>query len=577
MGKPSKIGKNHVLNVAKQLANSLLGISGGYEDEPTKETVAFIQRQYPTIESFKTKYDTESPDTSPALMLKLQDGREIDIHLFSIKGSSPIQPKNLGAKSFLEKYFHSKGLQIYFNDFLEKEYKNFLRNIISIKEKGKIYDQLSFLKENVKKHYPKFTNEINPLRTSFLLKIREYCFSLLKDEYNIGASGIQSAFDVLMMPNDVVIITRHDGKNKCLKVEEWKSSIDSRDGIKIYKKGNDTIGIRAGKEALTIRFKFESGPTSSIKLATSYEEFPEENQIIIENRSSVTKFEKLIHSHLSQVDQKNNQDAIGKCNEAMIYYGMLKENPAINQTVEDEYHQYLLKNYQKVSNEKLVNIQLTSTIAVQKINQHLRKKYKDYEVTSMQLVTDSYTKDRLDTSDLQLILFVNQKYVVESLSLKAIARRNVKITAKNPGAGTLLGPTYFDVGSLMLTIDETKDKFQQKLLTHRQAQEVISSEIGRVLSDAPQENIKRGVKALLGSQTMVVTIYTEQDSMVLEYDAIQDSVEVLPQTPTTIQTTLRWNDQQEELSLRVKFSKGQKYGWSSIKLSCDYAIKYPKN
>lgn len=104
--------------------------------------------------------------------------------------------------------------------------------------------------------------------------------------------------------------------------------------------------------------------------------------------------------------------------------------------------------------------------------------------------------------------------------------------------------------------------------------EKISLKIGESLSCAPQENLKTGLKALLGSNTMIITFYGENDSLVIEYDEIEGKVDVFPSFPSKKQTTLKWNYNREEISLRVKFSRGQKYGWSTIKLSCDYKINY---
>lgn len=126
----------------------------------------------------------------------------------------------------------------------------------------------------------------------------------------------------------------------------------------------------------------------------------------------------------------------------------------------------------------------------------------------------------------------------------------------------------------MNLIEETEKKFKQGLLNHRQSLEAVSAELGQALLNAPQEKLKKGVSSLLGDKPMVLTIYHERDSLLLEYDAIQDQIEVYPNHPSAIQTTLRWNDLQEELSLRVKFSRGQKYGWSSLKLTGEYRVNY---
>lgn len=576
MGKSSTIGKKHVLNVGQALKESLAGNSIECFGETVTQTVHFIQHTYPNIDSVIGKYETNQPDASPDLKITLLNRKEVNINLFFIKGRATIQPKNLGAKSFLKKYFYSEGLQIYFNDFVKQEYELFLQRILSLKGDLAIYDRIPLLKRKIKNYYPKFHPDINPLRTQFLFNLREYCFELLKNEYNIGAKGIQYAFDELMMLKDTTIITRYTNKDKCLGVERWKSEIDGKKEIQIYKKGNDTIGIRAGNEALTLRFKFESDPTSSIKLATSYELFPEENTMAQKNLYSVRQFEKHLQKHVQLEKVKGKENAIGKCNEAMVYYRILKDNTTVNQVDEKEYRRMLTTYYDKVSSIDLEHIKKSSDTTAQRIYHYLRNKYKEYDIAEIQLVADSYLENRLDTSDLQLVLFVNQKYVIESFSLKAIAKRNLKITAKNPGAKQILGSTYFGIGSLSLVIDETERKFKEGLLDHRQSLEIVSAELGRILKEASQESLRRGVRNLLGNKPTIVTIYKENTSLLSEYDAIQDCIEVFPGTPTAIQTTLRWNRHQEELSLRFKFSAGQSHGWSSLKLSCDYRLNYNK-
>lgn len=572
MQKPSTIGKNHVLGVYKALKTLLDKSSIQSYSEPIRATAYFIRDEYPNIASVSNKYEEEQPDAHSDLQIKLVDGQEININLFCVKGNSAIQPKNLGAKSFLKKYFQSNEIQNDFNLFIEKEYERFLQGIMSLKGKSKAPDSISLLKKKVATNYPKFNEKINPFRRIFLFNLRESCFDLLKDEYNVGAKGIQHAFTELMMMNHTTIITRYTNKNKCLSVEYWKSNINSRNGVKIYKKGNDTVGIRSGNEALTLRFKFESSPTSSIKIATSYEVFPEESVTIQKNLKSIHRFEQLIEEHKCSGEKKARPNAIGKCNEAMIYYRIIKENPMIDQINENAYYDMLMAYYTLATPEELTNIHNASILTTQTIYRYLSQKYGEYAIEAIQLVGDSYIKNRADTSDLQLILIVKGKYITESLSLKATAKRNTNITKKNPGAGQLLGPRYFDVGSLENLINESKNKFNEKLLDHRQVLEIISNEIGKVLSNASQEKLQRGLKVLLDDKIVVLTIYTDNECLLLEPREIKGKVEVYPLSPTAIQTTLRWNHQQEELSMRVKFSASQKKGWSSLKLACEHRV-----
>lgn len=571
MNKPSTIGKNHVLQVSDALNKLLLGESLTLFSHTVLQTAHYIEGLYPNIKSVMSKFEMERPDTRPDLSLTLTDGQTVHLQLFIIRGSRAIQPKNLGAKSFLEKYFNSAGLQTYFNDYFNQAYEMYLRSILSTKEQYNSYDRIPMLKKKVQEIYPKFEKEISVFRSEFLFKLREYCFTLLKDEYNLGAKGIQVAFQTLMLMDHITIITRYDKGNKCFSVEQWKSEINSEQGIQIYKKGNETVGIRSGEESLTMRFKFESGPTSSVKLATSYETFPTEENTIQQNSRSINNIELLINQH-TYLNSKGKNNAIGKCNEALVYYGLLKNHPKINQVKEDD-SEYMLEKYSpKLSHKELLDIKAASVITSQKINDYLNRKYEVYEIQEIQLVGDNYVKDRLDTSDLQLLLKVEGQYVIEPFSLKAIAKKNRKIGMKNPGAGQILGPSYFGIGSLVTLIEEAKAEYEKDLLTRPQVLAKVNDELGKSLLNASQEEIRKGVSALLGKSTTVITIYTSNECLLLEHALIEGTIKVLPKTPTLTQTTLCWDQDNEELSLRVKFSKGQSHGWSSLKLSCDYKV-----
>ena len=320
--KLSDNNKNHVLDVCSALNFYLIDESFAAYDELVQETAKYILKLYPDIRVVRSKFETKQPDFNPDLLVTLSNGVEVKVSLFRKKGKSAIQPKNLGAKSFLQKYFLSEKLQNAFNDFFAKEYDLYLQSILDVKGYRNVYDKTPELKRKVSAQYPKFESEINPLRKGFLFGLREYCFKLLKEEFNENTPGIKNAFKELMMLDSTNIITRYTKENKCLIVEEWKSTKDLDYGLHIYKRGNDKIGIRFGTEALTIRFKFESSPSSSVKLATSYEVFPAENGIVHKNLRSIKMFKGLLVRH-KQLNKKDDSNAVGKCNEAMVYYQIL--------------------------------------------------------------------------------------------------------------------------------------------------------------------------------------------------------------------------------------------------------------
>ena len=560
MEKSHDKGKAHVLDVY----NALIGKD---IDHPTAK---YIKEKYPSIQKVEHKYEHSNPDLHSDLKITLQNDDSVNINLFSIKGTAKIQPKNLGAKSFISRYFYNEYFQQLFNETLENELKIFFKEILSTENKTVIYDTSSILRKEVKNTFTKFTKEINSHRTGFLIRIRDVAFNVLKETYNANNESLRKTFDELMMVDAVNIITRF--KNGIIfKVEEWKVEIDYTQPLEIYKKGVSTIGLRIGKDALTLRFKFESSPHTSIKLASSYEKFQTQSKVELENLRTVKLFNNELSKHVFN-GNKNDSNAIGKCNEAIVYYQMVKKNPSIEQ-VDDSVFIGMFKTYSSsVSNEIITDLAKTASPTVEAIQSYLYEKHGDYILKSIELVPDSYIKDRLDTSDLKLGFTVGNQYVEEGLSLKAIARKTSKITVKNPGAGQILGPQYFGVGSLEPTIKELKIEFEKGTLTHQDCLKKVSEEIGETLVVAAKKDIQKGVIALLGEQTKVISVYKTIESSIIELKNVGEYIKVKSQYPSDIQTTFIDPENNFELSLRVKFSAGQSKGWSSLKLAAEMRI-----
>ncbi|MGE7112128.1 hypothetical protein [Lysinibacillus sp. NPDC047702] len=559
MAKSSERGKAHVLKVYESLLN--------HKDYPTAN---YIKQLYPNIKSIMNKYQTNHPDQHPDLLITLQNEDVIKINLFTIKGATSIQPKNIGAKSFLSKYFNSEALQKMFNVDLEHELKAFYREIVSQKGQINEYDTITILRSKVKHYFPKFTDEINPLRRVFLAQLRDIAFYLLKEAYNAKKGLLEETFQILMMIDSINIVSRYN-EERIYKVEQWQTQIDFSKPLYIYKKGNDTVGLRIGEHALTLRFKFESSPSTSIKIATSFEYFPENAKVQNENLQSIEAFEKKIEQHV-KTSTSNSSNAIGKCNEAIVYYRLLKTNPLLQQ-VEGSTYQEILTSYSSiVDHDILLQIVESSIVTKEKIEEYLVNKYGEYRLQSIQLVPESYIKDRLDTTDLKIILLANGKYIEEGLSLKAIANKSAKITVKNPGAGQILGPLYFDVGSLVPLLDKLKKQFDLGKKNHRQCLEEISVEFGQAVGNAELNKLQKGLVAILGNATKVITMYKQNDCHILEHSKAIGHVMINQQTPSTIQTTFICNEGELNLSLRVKFSAGKSKGWSSVKFVGEMGI-----
>jgi hypothetical protein len=328
--------------------------------------------------------------------------------------------------------------------------------------------------------------------------------------------------------------------------------------------------------SLLIRFKFESDPASSIKLAASYE-FPKKNDLQHHNRikeNNVTLKGMLnVLTNQIHVEKSNTSNAIGKCNEALIYAEFLKRFPTVKQVDTRECITFLEKYSRIVKRRTLNQIYESSVVSVSEVIKTLTIKHKEFNLEEIQLVPESYLEDRLNSADLKLILNVNGKLVEELLSLKAIANKNAKITTKNPGMGSILGPNYFGITDMAPIVALIKSKYENGEIDHINSLRYLSTEIGKRLEQATQSQLQRGIQNLLGSAIMVVTIYNKNQCVCIEHERIETSVYVAPRTPTPIQTTLTWNNLKETLYLRVKFSKGQHHGWSSVKLASEYQIK----
>ncbi|WP_440897415.1 hypothetical protein ACS127_05440 [Amphibacillus sp. Q70] len=569
---PRKLGDKHVYDVHKALTLSIKHTSIANFKKTVRETVQYIIELYPNIVSVTSKFEVTNTNVAKDLQLFLDDGTVKDVNLFLIKQNSKIQTKNLGAQSFFSKYFLSDNTQKAFNRKYENDHFEFLKNLAHTREnRVDTYDK-KILKKIVSNHYPKFTDEIEQYRSLFLYQLRETAFSLLKDFYNDENKGFSHAYRTLFMTNDTTIITRYGKYEHSISVESFSPSSPYFTAIEIYKSGKHAVGIKYGATALTLRFKFESSPTSSIKLAVSYDTFPSETENKLSNKKTVRKMTSLINDHQYQ-PAGNPSHAIGKCHETLTYYYFLQYFPDISQVEPNECIHLMSKYYHIVKPDVLNDLYQSTSTIVPAIREKLFEKYSDYEIESIELVPDSYLENRLDTGDLKLILRVNKKYQVESISLKAIEKQNSKITTKNPGVGTILGPTYFNMGDLTPLVKSVKERFQAGELNHRESLEILAKELGNTLELASQNQLKQGIENLLGKAMIAVTFYRENISICKEHSRITSTIDVFVQTPTTIQNQLVWNNNTESINIRVKFSKSQKYGWSSVKLTSEYLVK----
>jgi hypothetical protein len=572
------LGDGHVSNVYRALDQK--SKTGRWSNDiplGVLETAKYLWNKFPNPSRIVCKFEHDNPDKHHDLTITWNNQTHF-INLFQIQGNAQIQPKNLGAKSFLKKYFLAPELQCEFNSFFEEHYNDYLFNMVSAKGLLPETMETSKLKKLVSDLYPHFDDKGNLCRDEFLFALREHCYLLLLQTYNEYKEGFEHAFRTLLLVGETNIITRFY-RNK-VSVEEFRAEIAPYEEIKIYKKGRYSIGIQFGAISLLLRFKFENKPDSSIKLATSYEFFNDSHDFAAKiHNQNIKTLQNMdnIYENTHHVAKENTSNAVGKCHEAFAYYWMLKRYPDAIQTDDREPERYLRDYLPYLSKETALQIKESSAVTAEVIASYIWEKYRTTKIVSLQLVGDIYLSDRLNTGDLKISIRGDGDKITEVyLSLKALRSANQKITTKNPGIGTILGPTYFDlVDDFSETINSVKREFENHQ-NHQTSLIRLSNEIGAILEGAPQENLRKGIENLLGKALMVITIYEQKRAYCLEHQNINTPIIVLRNTPSNIQNTFVWNYGSESLSLRVKFSRGQRYGWSPVKLVSEYGFT-PKN
>ena len=573
--KPRQIGDKHTIKVVQALHEYLQRGLIPDKSSISGATALYIIDKQPTFESVISKFEYERPDQHSDLTLVKPGGETVLVNLYKIKNNQQIQPKNLGAKSFIKKYFGSLDLQTEFNKHFEDVYRDYLEDIINtVDVRSDPLMSIGGLKKIVRCNYSKFEKNIDKYRSRLLYELREKCFFLFLKEYNSNSGSIESAFNTLFMTDSFNVVTRYQD-DELLRVEEFLVKIGSIKKVSISKVGMNSLGITSDKITLLLRFKFESNPTSSIKLATSFAKSSDKDTTVSENRNSLSLFKNAISNRMLIDIKSRDSNAIGKCAEAIFYFQFLSDNDAIRQVDKNNFINMFNTYAKNVPNKDLDDILLSVVQATKKLANFIIDKYGSHTIESIELVPENYLKNRLDTADLELLLNVSGKYIIEPISLKAMAKNMGEIICKNPGVGKIMSSTYFNLDQRHLSslVDEAKKDFKDNKLDHRGALEFISDKIAYQLVNAPQSNLVKGLKAMLGEALVIVLFYNRNQSLIFEHDEHISNVTVHRNTPSLIQNGLSWRNEDHLVSMRVKFSKGQSYGWSSLKLACSYSIR----
>lgn len=570
--KQKNIGNDHV----KEVKNALLQLMEGNDIEVNSAAVStafYLFKKHPNIQFIQSKFDFANSDQHPDINLRVEN-IEIPYHLFKIK-SGVIQPRNLGGKSFLSNYFNETKLQEKFNSRSEQLLKYFYNSILVNADE---YLSLKEMRKEIKLAGITFANNIQAqkARKNILFSLRENALEIFHALLNNGRKDkIISGLNDLLFSGEKMLITS-EKKSRFLVLEK-SHQFSYTDSINIYRKGNDSIGFTDGKISLIIRFKFESQPNSPIKLTTSLSDYEPVNRI---NTSLTTKFETTWEDLISNAPIKTTSDpnSIGKVNEALIYHYFLKNQSTIisDETKNDARHIENLKNYgSKLSKQTLKKLNSTCKQAIEiTLLPQIKTQYPNYSVSAISLTDEAYRLDIKDNSDIKILLNLNNSFFVKELgySLKANAKSSSIPVLKNPGFGTILGPNYFRVGDTVNFSKELKKNFLEGKFNHTQVLEYANEYLANSLKSASIEQLKKGVSTIIGEVPTLHTFYEENSTKLSEVIRYEDDLNFKANCPTSINNSIFWNSDQEQLIMRVKFSGGHSKGWSSLKLACTYKI-----
>jgi len=563
-------GNQHTKDVAmylEQLIQEKLFLP--QEKLPAVVVAQFLFTQFPRTSEVKTKFDFERADHHADLYI-YQDEHVYPIHLFSLKKNTTIQPKNPGAKSFLSKYFGLMGAQHTFNTLLDQARSNLFKDIAIHHGITDLYVSEVALKKSI--HELQLDeNILKSYRRRFLESIRDHCYSLLLDSLNEQQSDFFRGFKHLSMIEEYKVIFIEETSE--IKLEQ--QTIQTFESVHLLKKNNSSIHILVDDYELELRFKFESSLTSSIKLATKLshtheltDQFQQKTRQL--NTKWLSSFEDSLHTH-TLLTHSNKSNAIGRCHEVLTLYQFIKHNPTIHLVDPNQVHHTLTAYYAYLESDMLQQLIESAHVTTSVLLRYLKEMYGQSQIEQVQLVSDSYVANKLETADILLTLRYEQNLIELPLSLKALKAHNSVMTIKNPGAGTILSYQYFDVFDEMQEfIARIKEKYLIGLISRQEVLSEVSNEITKHLSIASQTSLVSGLKKMIGTNLSIVSFYQNLTCSIHPPIEVGGHIRVSQHSSTT--TRLTWSNGNEYLNFRVKLSAGASHGWSSLKLSCERSV-----
>lgn len=570
-------GNQHVLEVKYYLSKL---IKGEHIDlhSSSAATAMYLYKKHSSITSIQSKFDNPNPDQHPDLTLTLHK-HQVPYHLFTSK-TGDIQPRNLGGKSFLSKYFNDPLLQDKFNSTLNRLYEAFFKSFLRSTNQ---YKSLKDYRNEVRKQNITFSSneKARIARKNILYSLRESTLEMFQELLNSNnQQQVISGLNLLLFKGESMLVSIEKAPE--FPVLEKKYQFDPDSNIILFRKGNASIGFTDGNITLYIRFKFESQPHSPIKLTTAL--FNNESTTNI-NQELISKFEDIWTQLIHETNEVrlNDPNSIGKVNEALIYHYLLTNQQAVisDENSKEARHLNNLKIYgENLKKDTLEKLKYASKDAVESILlPSIKEEYSEYKILAISLTDDAYRLDIKDNSDIKITLTPKNPNSSEvklkelCYSLKANAKSNSIPVVKNPGFGTILGANYFRIGETTQVAKELKNLYLEGKLTREEVLESANQYLADSLSKASKASLKLGISTIVGDIPTLHTFYESNYAKLSKIISYGEDLKFIANHPTKINNAIFWNDDKEQLIMRLKFSAGESHGWSSLKLACTYKIQ----
>lgn len=530
--------------------------------------------------------DYENPNTAPPIVVDTAEGEawEYDLRLGGRAGA--IQPGDRGAQNILLKCLGLREAQNQFNRVFEQERTRFYQELLELLDDEPLEDPMA-LRGEVRKVTARLLldgESVRAVRGCFLGRLRDHLHTLLESMARSSPDALRDYRPLLLThPQRRMLVAGFcKGRPEVISV----GFPERAEGTPVVGRlGRDTVRISFNNLALSLRLKFENDHLSAVKLAVAYQP-----SSLLPGVTAAKNYG-YVKSALAQLAdvQGTTTDGsthVGACFEILVALYLLQETEAENRS--PEMSRELLRQASGVTSITMNRLLNAAPAAARFLRARLQDSVPhDLIVEYVMHDPRAYAADPLETRDISVGFRSDRRLTEIGVSLKAVARITKEIGTKNPGAGTLLGPTYFGLVPdkvvhehiaeiKMEFLDsqriEAMDKAHSRSGTNahstamRRFADYLEQTLRGALEDGLQRQLLCGLSALVGRRPILIAAYGGNPSLFWFDPQIATSQEVHA-IRRTRDNTITVECDRLRYDIRVKFVSATRHvgQWSNLK------------